>query len=246
MLLEIKNLTKFYKGADSAALNQVSLSVEKGCIHGLLGPNGAGKSTLINIIAGLLLFDSGTILWEGQEVSNINTIKKHLGLIPQDIALYPKLTVFENLDFIATQYNISKKVRTNRINNYLEALGLFERKNQKLIQLSGGMKRRVNLIAGLLHKPTLLIMDEPTVGIDVQSKQAIHNFLNQLNADGMSILYTSHMMEEAEKLCHRISIIDKAKILVSDSPNNLIEKFDNTNKLEDVFIHLTGRGLGDI
>ena len=243
MILAIKDLSKTYKPNQSKALDRVSLSIEESKIIGLLGPNGAGKSTLINIIAGLLQADEGLLFWRGKEVKNHNQLKSKIGLVPQDIALYPKLTAFENLDYYATQYAIPKKIRHERISDALKTLGLYEVRNQQLINFSGGMKRRINLIAGLVHQPELLIMDEPTVGIDVQSKQAIQEFLLKLNKEGMSMLYTSHMMEEAEKICHQVAIIDHGKILTTDSPKQLIENTEGANSLEEVFVKLTGKEL---
>jgi ABC-2 type transport system ATP-binding protein len=243
MILAIKDVSKTYKPNQSKALDKLSISIEESKILGLLGPNGAGKSTLINIIAGLLQSDEGHLFWKGKEIKNHSQLKSKIGLVPQDIALYPKLTAFENLDYYATQYNIPKKIRDKRISEALKILGLFEVRNQQLINFSGGMKRRINLIAGLVHQPELLIMDEPTVGIDVQSKQAIQEFLLKLNNEGMSMLYTSHMMEEAEKICHQVAIIDHGKILTTDNPKHLIENTTGANSLEEVFVKLTGKEL---
>ncbi len=245
MLLEVQSLSKTYHKAQNPALFDLNLTIKKGHIHGLLGPNGAGKSTLIQIIAGLLTYDTGQILWQNTPIEDYRQLKQSIGIVPQDLALYPQLSAFENLDFFASQYRIPKAVRKARINDFLQLLGLYEKRNQQVMQFSGGMKRRVNLIAGLLHLPTLLIMDEPTVGIDVQSKQAILSFLQQLHSDGMTMLYTSHLMEEAEQLCQQVSIIDHGKILVSDEPINLIQQYEGASKLQDVFIQLTGKGLRD-
>jgi len=246
MILALKNISKTYKSTNKKALDQISISIKEQEIMGLLGPNGAGKSTLINIIVGLLQADSGEMLWKGKSISKPKSIKNKLGLVPQEIALYPKLTAFENLDFLASQYHIPKKLRHKRIEESLKALDLYSERNQAINQYSGGMKRRINLIAGLLHLPELLIMDEPTVGIDIQSKQAIQEFLTKLNAEGMSMIYTSHMMEEAEKICHQVAIIDLGKILVSDSPKNLIYQTSGAKNLEDVFVQRTGKELRNI
>jgi ABC-2 type transport system ATP-binding protein len=244
-LLAVEGLSKTYKSSGQKALDNVQLSLESGMITGLLGPNGAGKSTFINIISGLLHADSGSVSWKGETLSNHQKLKERLGLVPQGIALYPKLSAFENLDFLGTQYGIAKKERHKRIEEYLNALGLYDKRKQLIQHYSGGMKRRINLIAGLLHHPELLIMDEPTVGIDVQSKQAIHQFLTELNKTGMSMLYTSHMMEEAEKICHKVAIIDHGKILVYDSPEKLIADTEGAENLEDVYIQITGKELRD-
>ena len=244
-LLEAKSLSKTYKSSGQKALDDVVLGLEKGEVSALLGPNGAGKSTFINIVAGLLRADSGILLWKGKVVEDHSQLKPLLGLVPQDIALYPALTAFENLDFLASQYNLKKKERHLRISSAMKDLGLYEKRNQLIKHYSGGMKRRINLIAGMLHHPELLILDEPTVGIDVQSKQAIHEFLIKLNREGMSMLYTSHMMEEAEKICNKVAIIDRGKILQFDTPAALIAQTPEAENLEDVFVKLTGRDLRD-
>lgn len=243
MILALKNISKTYQSTNKKALDQISISIKEQEIMGLLGPNGAGKSTLINIIVGLLQADSGEMQWKGKSIYSPKAIKNKLGLVPQEIALYPKLTAFENLDFLASQYHIPKNLRHKRIEESLKALGLYNERNQIISEYSGGMKRRINLIAGLLHKPELLIMDEPTVGIDIQSKQAIQAFLTKLNREGTSMIYTSHMMEEAEKLCHQVAIIDLGRILVSDSPKNLIRQTEGAKTLEDVFVKRTGKEL---
>lgn len=245
MILELKHISKTYKSASIPALDRVDLQIPKSKIFGLLGPNGAGKSTMINIVSGLLTYDAGEILWKGKK-SKSNEFKAKIGLVPQDIALYPKLTAFENLDFLSTQYNIPKKIRHAKINDYLEALGLFDKRNQQVRYFSGGMKRRVNLIAGLMHDPELLIMDEPSVGTDVQSKNAIHNFLISLNARGISMIYTSHMMEEAEKICAEVAIIDNGQIIVQGTPNDLIKSTEGAKSLEDVFITKTGKEMRNL
>jgi ABC-2 type transport system ATP-binding protein len=245
MILELKSISKTYKTANVPAVDKVDLQISKSKIFGLLGPNGAGKSTLINIISGLLAYDSGTISWQG-EVSKSSDFKSKLGLVPQDIALYSKLTAFENLDFLAAQYNIPKKNRHNKINEYLDSLGLYDKRNQQVRFFSGGMKRRVNLIAALLHNPELLILDEPSVGTDVQSKNAIHEFLLRLNQQGVSMIYTSHMMEEAEKICDDVAIIDKGRIIAKGTPKELIDSCDGAKSLEDVFITKTGKEVRNL
>ena len=236
MLLRINKLIKKYKDAEYPALNNICIDFEEAKIHSLLGPNGAGKSTLINIITGLFSKDSGEIEWSE---------KPNFGLVPQDISLFDNLTAFENLDYYGSQYGIAKNIRKKRINEYLTELGLYNRKDELIKNYSGGMKRRINIIAALIHKPNLLILDEPTVGVDVQSKNAIHEFLLKLNTEGMSMIYTSHLMEEAEKLSHKVSIIDLGEIIKEGSPKQLIEETPNAKTIEDVFISLTGKELRD-
>ncbi len=242
MILELNSISKTYNSALSPALDAIDLQIPSSKIFGLLGPNGAGKSTLINIISGLLMYDDGEIYWKSK-LASTSSYKSKLGLVPQDIALYPRLTAFENLDFIASQYNINRKISHEIINNYLQILGLYNKRNQQLRFFSGGMKRMVNIIAGLLHNPELLIMDEPTVGIDVQSKNTIHEFLLELNKEGISMLYTSHMMEEAEKLCDEIAIIDKGKILSFGKPSELVSQIPDADNLEDVYMSIIGKGI---
>lgn len=244
-IIQIFELSKTYPKADKKAVDNLNLEIKKGQIYGFLGPNGAGKTTTINMLSGLSDYDSGKVLIDGIDISiHQNSIKKIIGLVPQNIALYQELTAYENLIFFGKLHYIPNKVLKDRIDYALDRLGLFDKKNQKVKQYSGGMKRRINLIAGLLHEPKLLILDEPTVGVDVQSKQTIINFLLELNQSGTSILYTSHMMEEAERICNQISIIDQGRIIESGSPEHLKSKF-NKNNLEAVFLHLTGHQLRD-
>ena len=162
------------------------------------------------------------------------------------IALYEKLTAFENLYYFGRLYGIDKKILNDRIDFFLERLGLLKYKHAKIKSFSGGMKRRINLIAGVLHKPEILILDEPVVGVDVQSRNVIREFLMELNSDNTSIIYTSHMMEDIEILCNKISIIDYGELVENDiSPKEIVAKYDNCNSLEEVFLHLTGQKLRD-
>lgn len=244
-IINIKGLTKVYKNTDTAAVNQLDLIVENQSIHGLLGPNGAGKTTTINIISNLLKPSSGEVFIDNLDLkTKTKEIKKVIGLVPQDIALYQELTALENLSFFGNLHRIPSKILKERINHSLNILGLYEKRNIKTKHYSGGMKRRINLIVGLLHEPKLLILDEPTVGVDVQSKQVILNFLLELNQKGMSILYTSHLMEEAEKICHKVSIIDNGQIIENGTPDELKTKYSEED-LEQVFINLTGKQLRD-
>lgn len=238
--VHIENLYKIYKKKSIPAINNLILSLEKEKIHGILGPNGAGKTTLIKILTGLLKPDEGEILINDLNVlKNKKYINSIIGLIPQEIALYQNLTAYENLNYFASQYNIPKSARKEIIANYLKKIDLFDRKNDLIKHFSGGMKRRINLIAGLLHNPKLLILDEPTVGIDVQSKNVIINLLEDLNNDGMTIIYTSHLIDEAEKICDNVYIINKGKIVEQGTPGSLVEKYPKSNNLEEVFIELT-------
>ncbi|MGZ2371343.1 ABC transporter ATP-binding protein [Ancylomarina sp. YFZ004] len=242
----IENLYKSYKSSQTKALNGLNLNVSRGTIHALLGPNGAGKTSSINILCGLLKQDSGKVTIAGFKVPEQKKhIKKLIGLVPQDIALYPELTAYENLMFFGSMYRIPKNELKIRIELLLKELGLFEKRNNQINSYSGGMKRRINLIAGLLHSPEILILDEPTVGIDIQSKLVILNFLKETNKKGTTIIYTSHHLAEAEKFCDYISIIDHGVVIEEGLSSNLLNKYPNYNNLEEIFIHLTGKKLRD-
>jgi ABC-2 type transport system ATP-binding protein len=245
-IVEIENLTKIFKDSDNPAVNGVSFKIYKNDVFGLLGPNGAGKTTTISILCGLYPATSGKITIDGMPLNdNISSIKQIIGVVPQDIALYPTLTARENLEFYGAMYGLSGKNLRDAINNWLEKLGLTKAANKKIETFSGGMKRRVNLIASILHQPKILFLDEPTVGVDVQSRTVIIDQLKDLNKQGTTIIYTSHHLEEAENFCTDIAIIDYGKILIQGSPKNLIAQNTNAKNLEDVFLNLTKRNLRD-
>lgn len=245
-IVEIENLTKIFKDSDNPAVNGVSFKIYKNDVFGLLGPNGAGKTTTISILCGLYPPTSGKITIDGMPLNdNISSIKQIIGVVPQDIALYPTLTARENLEFYGAMYGLSGKNLKDAINNWLEKLGLTKAANKKIETFSGGMKRRVNLIASILHQPKILFLDEPTVGVDVQSRTVIIDQLKELNKQGTTIIYTSHHLEEAENFCTDIAIIDYGKILIQGSPKNLIAQNTNAKNLEDVFLNLTKRNLRD-
>ena len=245
-IVEIESLTKIFKDSDNPAVNGVSFKIYKNDVFGLLGPNGAGKTTTISILCGLYPATSGKITIDGMLLhDNISSIKQIIGVVPQDIALYPTLTARENLEFYGSMYGLSGKNLKDAINNWLEKLGLTKAANKKIETFSGGMKRRVNLIASILHQPKILFLDEPTVGVDVQSRTVIIDQLKELNKQGTTIIYTSHHLEEAENFCTDIAIIDYGKILIQGSPKNLIAQNTNAKNLEDVFLNLTKRNLRD-
>ena len=242
--IHIEGLNKHFPHAEFKALDQLSLNFEKSIIAGILGPNGAGKTTTISVLCGLLKKDSGTAKVLGLDVeSNISEIQKRIGVVPQQTALFPQLTGFENLEYIGRLYKISKTELSKRINDLLGVLGLEAHRNKRLQHYSGGMKRRLNIIAGLLHQPELLILDEPTAGVDVQSRTMILDFLKAYNQQGNSILYTSHLLEEAERICDNVAIIDMGKLVAQASPQALIAQTPVCRNLEDVFLHYTGRLL---
>lgn len=245
-IISIQNLSKQYKNADQLTLNNISFDIRNNEVFGLLGPNGAGKTTMISILCGVVQASTGTILIDGLDMRrNPNAIKQRIGVVPQDIALYPTLTARENLNFYAAMYGVSSKDAKKRINDWLEKFGLTNAADKKVENYSGGMKRRVNLIASILHQPKVLFLDEPTVGVDVQSRNVIIEHLKDLNQSGMTIIYTSHHMEEAEEFCSRIAIIDYGTILTMGSPKELINACNGAKNLEDVFLDLTKRKLRD-
>lgn len=245
--INILGLTKWYKGASAPAVNNLSLDINKRDIYGLLGPNGAGKTTTISILCNQLKADSGEVTIAGINLAkDKESIKKIIGVVPQDIALYPSLTAYENLRFFGNMYGLSGGELSSRIKQCVTDFGLEHKLNEKIKTFSGGMKRRVNLIAGLLHKPRILFLDEPTVGIDVQSKNVILEYLKLLNEkEEITIIYTSHMMEEAEHFCNRIAIIDEGKLLTEGNPKEMIDEYKTCDKLEDIFLLLTGKSLRD-
>lgn len=245
-IVEIKNLTKTFKDCDEPAVNGINFTIYKDDVFGLLGPNGAGKTTTISMLCGLFAPSNGKIIIDGLDLSeNITTIKQIIGVVPQDIALYPTLTAKENLEFYGSMYGLSGNDLKEKISMWLEKLGLTKATNKRIETFSGGMKRRVNLIASILHQPKILFLDEPTVGVDVQSRNVIIEHLKELNAQGTTIIYTSHHLEEAEHFCTDIAIIDYGKILSQGSPKDLIANTPNSSNLEDVFLNLTKRKLRD-
>lgn len=219
-MLVAKNLTKSYK--EVKALSNVNLSIQKGELYGMLGPNGAGKTTTISILSSLLKPDDGEIFYEGKNLyQNLSECKKLIGVVPQEIALYEDLTASENLKFWGTMYGIKGKNLQNKSDEQLEFLGLADRKNHKIKTYSGGMKRRINIAAALLHNPKIVFMDEPTVGIDPQSRNLIFEVIEELHSRGLTMIYTTHYMEEAERLCDRIGIIDEGRIIAEGSLDEL-------------------------
>ena len=245
-IIHINQLSKKYKDVDVYAVKPINLSIKKQEIFGLLGPNGAGKTTLISMLCGLLKPSEGAIkIKEFTFQKNKRTLQQIIGVVPQEYALYPTLTAFENLLYFGAMYGLKGTDLKQKINQSLEALGLFKFKDKKVKTFSGGMKRRVNLIAGILHQPEILFLDEPTVGVDVQSKNVIIKHLEELNKQGTTIIYTSHHMEEAQEFCTRVAIIDSGEILIKGTPKTLIENTKNAIRLEDVYLSLTGSKLRD-
>lgn len=232
-MLTLANVKKSF--GQHEVVKGITLTIEKGEAFGLLGPNGAGKSTTISMICGLVSFQDGDIQVDGVSVkSNPQIVKKKIGVVPQDIALYPTMSAVDNLIFWGKMYGLSGKEAKTRAKEVLEMVGLSDRAKDKIETFSGGMKRRINIGAALMHEPELLIMDEPTVGIDPQSRNHILETVKALNEQGMTIIYTSHYMEEVEFLCKRIAIIDHGQLIASGSKKELCNRLSGGKVL-----HLT-------
>ena len=245
--LVAKDLHKSFK--DLKAVDGVSFSIEKGEIFGLLGPNGAGKTTTIRILSTIIPSDRGDVTIGGYSLkNNADGVRGLIGICPQELALYADMSAFENLVFFGRMAGLSsQEVRQQAIAN-LELMGLAERaKKGKVDKFSGGMKRRVNLAIALMGHPQLLFLDEPTVGIDPQSRNNIFETIEGLRVRGMTILYTTHYMEEADRLCKRVAIMDGGKIIAMDTPHALKSQIGDPEHttLEAVFLKLTGRSLRD-
>ena len=220
-ILVAQDLKKSF--GDLEAVKGVSLQVARGEVFGLLGPNGAGKTTTISMLIGLLEPTGGQIAVDGLDLkTHTNEVKAKMGFVPQEMALYMTLSARQNLMFFGRIYGLKGKELRQRVDEVLEMIGLTERADDVVEKYSGGMKRRVNIGAGLLHKPEILFLDEPTVGVDPQSRNAIFESVEALNRAGMSVIYTTHYMEEAQRLCHRVAIVDEGKLIALDTPTALI------------------------
>jgi len=245
-VITIEGLTKVYKGSTRPALNNVSLDVARGHILGLLGPNGAGKTTMIRILCGLLSPTSGEIYINSFSVRRqLHEIRRIIGVVPQEIALYPSLTAYENLSVYGGICGLKGWALEKRIDELLPVFGLEKSLHHRVDRFSGGMKRRLNLMVGMLHNPQILFLDEPTVGVDVQSKKVILENLVLTNRAGTTIIYTSHYLEEAENLCTDIAILDEGQIIVRGSPDRIRNSGDSPASLEDIFLALTGKEVRD-
>lgn len=230
-LIEVKNLTRKFDGF--TAVDSISFTIKKGEIFGLLGPNGAGKSTIISMLCCLLTPTSGAALIDGRDITQDELeVKKVIGVVPQEISLYPTLTAYENLRFFGTIYGLSGKLLEERVWKVLQSVGLADRARDRLEHLSGGMKRRINIAASILHEPKVLFLDEPTAGVDPQSRRDIYEMIEQLNSKGLTVLLTTHMMEEAEKLCDRIGIVDKGKLIALGNLEELLALMEETDVIE--------------
>ena len=241
-----EGLVKRYKGKSNSTLNGLDLKIPRGSMYGLLAPNGAGKTTTIDILCGLKKFESGTVMIDGLKVpSELAEIKKVIGLVPQEIALFPSLTGRENLKIIGGMYGVEGKILNERVSELLERFGLENSADRLLTQYSGGMKRRINLLAGLLHKPKILILDEPTVGVDAQSRNLILEELVKLNREGTTTLFISHYLEEAECICDIVGLMDGGKIVLEGNPAVLGKSNPECKNLEALYFKLTGKQMRD-
>ncbi len=222
-MVSIQKISKRFSAV--VALDDISLDIQRQEFFGLLGPNGAGKTTLMNLIVGYLNADGGRITIDGDEVSQDTLeIRKNIGFVPQSLAVYDEMNAQENLEMFGKLFGVPEKVLRQRIMDQLHAVELYDRRKDKVKNFSGGMKRRLNIIASMLHDPKVLLCDEPTVGVDPQSRNAIFDFLTGLNRQGKTVIYTTHYMEEAERLCSRIAIIDHGKIIALGTTDELLEK----------------------
>jgi ABC-2 type transport system ATP-binding protein len=248
-MLEIRALRKRFGSV--VAVNDVSFTIENGRILGLLGPNGAGKTTTVSIISGLLAPDAGEVRIDGRPLQgDTDPLKRKIGLVPQDLALYDELSAADNLRFFGALYGLAGSALDRAIGDVLTLVGLGDRMRDRVKTFSGGMKRRLNLAAGLLHDPDILLLDEPTVGVDPQSRNAIFDNLETLRDRGKALLYTTHYMEEAERLADHLVIIDRGTVVANDTLDGLYARMpapagSGRVSLESVFLSLTGKSLRD-
>ena len=240
-MLIVDGLTRRY--GERIAVQGISFHIARGECLGLLGPNGAGKTSTLAMIAGIARPDGGSLRFEDAPPgTGVAELKRHVGLVPQDLALFDELSAWANLQLFGGLYALDGAMLRARADAALQLVGLADRRGDRVKSFSGGMKRRLNIAGALLHDPDLILLDEPTVGVDPQSRNAIFDNLEQLKARGKTLLYTTHYMEEAERLCDRVLIMDHGHILADDTPTALMGAHGS---LEQAFLHLTGRGLRD-
>lgn len=246
-ILKTNDLTKKY--GSKIVVDNLNIEIKRGEIFGLLGPNGAGKSTTMNMICDIIRPTLGNVEFLGKEMhSNRKEVLKKLGYIPQDLAIHGNLKAWENVELFTSLYGIKGDALKKAVDESLENVGLLEKRNEYAKNFSGGMKRRLNIACAMGHKPELLIFDEPTVGIDPQSRNFILDKIKDLNEDGATVIYTSHYMEEVEAICTRIAIMDNGKVIASGTSEDLKKLVvDDPSKitLEEVFLTLTGKKLRD-
>jgi len=237
-MLKVERLKKSFGGR--VAVNDVSFHIEEGETYGLLGPNGAGKTTTISMIAGLLSADGGSVVVGGEPMSvGAVGVRSLVGYVPQEIAVYPELTAAENLLFFARLQGLDRKLAASRVSEILETVGLRDRADDPTKTFSGGMQRRLNIGVGLVQRPKLLILDEPTVGVDPQSRNAILHSVEQLGNEGLAVLYTTHYMEEAERLCDRIGVMDEGSLIAEGTQSELVSTVGERDRVEISVVSLS-------
>jgi ABC-2 type transport system ATP-binding protein len=245
-ILVVNALTKHYPGMEHPALDALDLCIRQGEIFGLLGPNGAGKTTTISILSTILRPTKGSVaLKQIDLLRHPMQARRIIGVVPQDIALYPELSAWENLAYFGRLHGLRGQRLNGCIRTALASVGLEEKARQRIASFSGGMKRRVNLAAGFLHGPELLFLDEPTVGVDIQSRRLIMDKLLEIKDAGTTMIYTTHYMEEAHQLCNRVAIMDHGRILAQGAPEALVAQSSECDNLGELFLDLTGRQLRD-
>lgn len=239
--IAITNMGFRYAQNTRVAFSELNLEVKKGERFGLFGPNGAGKTTLMNLMTGVLTADQGTIKLLGLDVDTRNKeVNKLFGFVPQDFSFYHELSPVENLEFFGAWAGLDKHQIKTRTDELLQILGLADVRDKAVEKFSGGMKRRVNLAIGVIHNPQVLFLDEPTVGVDVQTRHAIIGYLRTLNEQGTTLIYTSHQLSEAEDLCEQIAMIDQGQIITQGHIDDVLKEHSQ-NSLEELFINLTGK-----
>jgi ABC-2 type transport system ATP-binding protein len=242
--IEIINLTKRF--GDITAVDDLNLEIGWGELFGILGPNGAGKSTAVNVLSTLLEPTGGSATLDGHDVVfDPEAVRKIIGVCPQEPAFYPHLTGRENIELIGEMHLVPKDVLKNRIDSMVEKIGMEDHINRRAKEYSGGMVRRVSMLMALVSNPKIALLDEPTVAMDPKSRRAVWDFIRELKGNGVSIILTTHYMEEAEELCDRVAIIDEGKLIELGSPEELMERHQ-AKHLEEVFLKLTGKKLLEV
>jgi ABC-2 type transport system ATP-binding protein len=245
LAVQIEDLSFQYKGQSGLFIDRLSLQISAGQRFGFFGPNGAGKTTLMNLMTGLIPYDQGRICLLGHEVKKHDKKTNSLfGFVPQDFSFYHELSPVENLQFFGAWARLNKQEIRTRTSELLDVLGLQEVRNKPIQKFSGGMKRRINLAIAVIHQPEILFLDEPTVGVDVQTRHAIIHYLKLLNDKGTTLIYTSHQLKEAEDLCDKIALIDEGRIIVHDNLDRLLLEH-RQDGLEGLFLNLTGKAYRD-
>ncbi|NJD78623.1 MAG: ATP-binding cassette domain-containing protein [Candidatus Methanoperedens sp.] len=246
-IIEVRDLTKIFmaRRVKITAVDHVSFEIYKGEIFGMIGPNGAGKSTIFAMLTTLVRPTGGSIKVAGLDVNrNAEKIREIIGVVPQQHSLYPDLTARENLELMGNLYDVPKKIMEERIKYYLGLVNLKTHADRLTGGFSGGMKQRLSVISAVIHDPEIIFWDEPTTGLDPQTRQAIWKLALKFNKEGKTLIFTTHYMDEADKLCNRVAIMNAGKLMALDNPDSL-KKASNSTSLEEVFIHLTGEEIRD-